>query len=96
MEEKSKVRMTCLISCLLAWTRIEIWHGLKSTITLVLHLQKQKVQQESGANSEISDTHFGPKLIRQFPQKKPVATNTEESKPRLSKDILAGIFGGTS
>ncbi|XP_027091647.1 pre-rRNA-processing protein esf2 [Coffea eugenioides] len=58
--------------------------------------KKQKVQQESGANSEISDTHFGPKLIRQFPQKKPVATNTEESKPRLSKDILAGIFGGTS
>ncbi|KAL3513521.1 hypothetical protein ACH5RR_026238 [Cinchona calisaya] len=30
-------------------------------------------------------------VIRQFPQKKPVATNTEESKSRLSKDLLAGI-----
>ncbi|XWS30426.1 hypothetical protein CRYUN_Cryun24cG0116600 [Craigia yunnanensis] len=51
--------------------------------------KKQKVQQESGTNSELPVSQK--KVIRQFPQKKPVAVDTSQSKPRLSKDILAGV-----
>ncbi|XP_073291305.1 pre-rRNA-processing protein ESF2-like [Primulina huaijiensis] len=35
-----------------------------------------------------------PKVKRNFPQKKPVVTETGETK-ELSKDILAGVFGGS-
>ncbi|KAL3503853.1 hypothetical protein ACH5RR_033694 [Cinchona calisaya] len=58
--------------------------------------KKQKVREQSAVTSEISGNQFVPKVVWQFPQKKPVTTNAVESKPRLSKDILAGIFGGTS
>ena len=51
--------------------------------------QKQKVQQESGTNSEPPVSQK--KVIRQFPQKKPVAVDTSQSKQRVSKDILAGV-----
>ena len=51
--------------------------------------QKQKVQQESGTNSELPVSQK--KVIRQFLQKKPVAVDKSQSKPRLSKDILAGV-----
>uniref|UniRef100_A0A2P2JN78 Uncharacterized protein MANES_15G152700 n=1 Tax=Rhizophora mucronata TaxID=61149 RepID=A0A2P2JN78_RHIMU len=51
--------------------------------------KKQKVQQESGAHPFLS--HQPPKIIRQFPQKKPVADEAEERKPQLSEDILAGV-----
>ncbi|XWS40667.1 hypothetical protein CRYUN_Cryun17cG0015200 [Craigia yunnanensis] len=54
---------------------------------------KQKVQQESGTNSELPVSQK--KVIRQFPQKKPVAVDTSQSKQRVSKDILAGIFAGS-
>ncbi|KAH6774389.1 RNA-binding family protein [Perilla frutescens var. hirtella] len=37
-----------------------------------------------------------PKTVRQFPQKKPVENETGESKGQLSRDILAGVFGGSS
>ncbi|KAK4417829.1 Pre-rRNA-processing protein ESF2 [Sesamum alatum] len=37
-----------------------------------------------------------PKVIRQFPQKKPVVNETGENKAQLSRDILAGVFGGSS
>ncbi|KAM3376750.1 pre-rRNA-processing protein ESF2 [Capsicum galapagoense] len=52
--------------------------------------KKQKVQQESGEKLE----PFAAKVIRQFPQKKPVADEAGKIKPRLSKDVLAGVFGG--
>ncbi|XWS44098.1 hypothetical protein CRYUN_Cryun15aG0015600 [Craigia yunnanensis] len=55
--------------------------------------KKKKVQQESGTNSELPVSQK--KVIRQFPQKKPVALDTSQTKPRLSKDILAGIFAGS-
>lgn len=58
--------------------------------------KKQKVQQELGTNSEQPADQQGPKVIRQFPQTKPVANNKEDIKPRLSKDILAGVFGGSA
>ncbi|MBA0675559.1 hypothetical protein Goari_017097 [Gossypium aridum] len=51
--------------------------------------KKQKVQEESGMNSELPVSHK--KVIRQFPQKKPVAVDTSQGKPRLSKDVLAGV-----
>lgn len=31
------------------------------------------------------------KVIRQFPQKQPVADNAGQAKPRLSMDVLAGV-----
>ncbi|KAL0377370.1 UNVERIFIED_CONTAM: Pre-rRNA-processing protein ESF2 [Sesamum radiatum] len=38
-----------------------------------------------------------PKVMRQFPQKKPVVNETgENKKAQLSSDILAGVFGGSS
>ncbi|KAI3452497.1 hypothetical protein Pfo_009161 [Paulownia fortunei] len=37
-----------------------------------------------------------PKVVRQFPQKKPVVNETGENKAQLSRDILAGVFGGSS
>ncbi|CAA0820151.1 RNA-binding (RRM/RBD/RNP motifs) family protein [Striga hermonthica] len=36
-----------------------------------------------------------PKVVRQFPQKKPVA-KAEENKGQLSRDVLSGVFGGSS
>ncbi|RVX17890.1 hypothetical protein CK203_003932 [Vitis vinifera] len=58
--------------------------------------KKQKVQQDAGTNTEAPANDQGPKVIRQFPQKPPLADKAAESKPRLSKDILAGVFGGSS
>ncbi|KAH1128722.1 hypothetical protein J1N35_000100 [Gossypium stocksii] len=52
--------------------------------------KKQKVQEESGMNSELPVSQK--KVIRQFPQKKPVAVDTSQGKAKLSKDVLAGIF----
>ncbi|KAJ6754338.1 ACTIVATOR OF BASAL TRANSCRIPTION 1 [Salix purpurea] len=54
--------------------------------------KKQKVQQESGG--ELSVAPQKPPVCRQFPQKKPIAER-ERSKPQLSKDVLAGVFGGS-
>lgn len=59
--------------------------------TYLLSSQKQKVQKESGTDSELSVGQQPTKVIRQFPQKQPVADNITQSKPRLSKDILAGV-----
>ncbi|KAL6311337.1 hypothetical protein AAG906_025623 [Vitis piasezkii] len=53
--------------------------------------KKQKVQQDAGTNTEAPANDQGPKVIRQFPQKPPLADKAAESKPRLSKDIL--VFG---
>lgn len=56
-------------------------------------LQKRKVLEESGAAPE-GQQQQPPKVIRHFPQTRPVADNAagrESSKRRLSKDILAGV-----
>lgn len=55
-------------------------------------LQKRKVLEESGAAPEGQQQQ--PKVIRQFPQTRPVSDNAaggESRKRRLSKDILAGV-----
>ncbi|KDO49009.1 hypothetical protein CISIN_1g0443012mg, partial [Citrus sinensis] len=55
---------------------------------------KQKVQQESQTHPELPGSEQVTKVIRHFPQKQPVTDNAAPSKSRLSKDILAGVFGG--
>ncbi|KAF7114397.1 hypothetical protein RHSIM_RhsimUnG0087300 [Rhododendron simsii] len=57
--------------------------------------KKQKVQQESGATAEPSQDKQVAKVIRQFPQTRPVDT-VVQNKPRLSQHILAGVFGSGS
>ncbi|XP_042061245.1 pre-rRNA-processing protein ESF2-like [Salvia splendens] len=37
-----------------------------------------------------------PKVVRHFPQKRPAENEAGESKGQLSRDILAGVFGGSS
>ncbi|KAH7577278.1 hypothetical protein JRO89_XS01G0231000 [Xanthoceras sorbifolium] len=59
--------------------------------------KKQKVQQESETNYELPGSQLQvKKVFHKFQQKQPVADNAFQSKPRLSKDILAGVFGGSS
>ncbi|XP_060215167.1 pre-rRNA-processing protein ESF2-like [Lycium barbarum] len=57
-------------------------------------MKKQKVQQESGVISDFPSEEFAPKVIRQFSQKKPVGDEARKIKLKLSKDVLAGVFGG--
>ncbi|KAK9038276.1 hypothetical protein V6N11_023156 [Hibiscus sabdariffa] len=55
--------------------------------------KKQKVQEEAGMNSELLITQK--KTFRQFRQRKPIAVDSSQGKPRLSKDLLAGVFAGS-
>ncbi|KAF7819496.1 pre-rRNA-processing protein ESF2 [Senna tora] len=48
--------------------------------------KKQKVQEDSGPVA---------KVIRHFPQKKPIPANAEGNKAVLSDDILDAVFGGS-
>lgn len=54
-------------------------------------LQKRELQEGSDKSPEQPVSQPVAKVIRQFPQKQPVAENAAQSKPRLSKDILAGV-----
>ncbi|XP_062105592.1 pre-rRNA-processing protein ESF2 [Humulus lupulus] len=56
--------------------------------------KKQKLEQEPGADLDLPVSNQALK-VRKFPQKQPVAKNESENKPKLSKDILAGVFGGS-
>lgn len=58
--------------------------------------KKQKVLQESGAMSQLPDNQKAQKVMRQFAQTRPVADKAGERNRPLSKDILAGVFGGSS
>ncbi|XWS32707.1 hypothetical protein CRYUN_Cryun22dG0013200 [Craigia yunnanensis] len=55
--------------------------------TIACSTLRSKRCNRSRTNSELPVSQK--KVIRQFPQKKPVAIDTSQSKPRLSKDILA-------
>ncbi|XP_008811711.1 pre-rRNA-processing protein ESF2 isoform X2 [Phoenix dactylifera] len=59
------------------------------------HMQERKKKNQKAEGSESGDMPE-PKVIRQFPQNRPVADSSVQSKPRLSKDILAGVFSGGS
>ncbi|QCD93597.1 pre-rRNA-processing protein esf2 isoform X1 [Vigna unguiculata] len=47
--------------------------------------KKQKIEQDSGVA----------KVIRHFPQTKPIAADAKKSKPELSDDVLDAVFGGS-
>ncbi|KAF8037635.1 hypothetical protein BT93_B0489 [Corymbia citriodora subsp. variegata] len=57
--------------------------------------KKQELQEGSAKSPEQPVSQPVVKMIRQFPQKQPVAENAAQNKPRLSKDILAGVFGAS-
>lgn len=57
--------------------------------------KKQRLQEGSVKSPEQLVSQPVAKVIRQFPQKQPVAKNAAQNKPRLSKDILAGVFGAS-
>uniref|UniRef100_A0A1J3JUR3 Pre-rRNA-processing protein ESF2 n=1 Tax=Noccaea caerulescens TaxID=107243 RepID=A0A1J3JUR3_NOCCA len=56
--------------------------------------KKRKIQEESGSNAEAAPV-FPPRKIRQFRQKKSITNETSQSKPGLSTDVLASVFGGS-
>ncbi|KAI3979393.1 hypothetical protein MKX01_001585 [Papaver californicum] len=57
--------------------------------------KKQKVQEQGLDNSsEPQVDQREPKVIRQFPQTRPVKDDSAQTKPRMSRDVLAGVFGG--
>ncbi|KAK3012819.1 hypothetical protein RJ639_010411, partial [Escallonia herrerae] len=53
--------------------------------------KKRKLLKESGAASELPGEQQFTKVIRQFPQTQPVVDKARESKPLLSKELLAGV-----
>ncbi|KAI3979317.1 hypothetical protein MKX01_020525 [Papaver californicum] len=57
--------------------------------------KKQKVQEQGSDNSsEPQVDQQEPKVIRQFPQTRPVKDDSAQTKPRMSRDVLAGVFAG--
>ncbi|KAL8192427.1 hypothetical protein R6Q57_027612 [Mikania cordata] len=59
--------------------------------------KKRKVQEANGMISEIQGDHQQvTKVIRHFRQTESVRNGGESQKPGLSKDLLAGVFGGRS
>lgn len=57
-------------------------------------LKKKRKNQQMGSSETQGDEQVA-KVIRQFPQIKPVKDDAEKQKPGLSKDLLAGVFGGS-
>lgn len=55
--------------------------------------KKRKIQQEAGGEVR-GDEQQAAKVTRQFRQTKPVRDGAEKQKAGLSKDVLAGVFGG--
>ncbi|KAI7741074.1 hypothetical protein M8C21_006476 [Ambrosia artemisiifolia] len=77
------------VNFILAW----MYHENNQLIRLV---QKRKIQQAYGTSEVQGDHQQAAKVIRRFPQTKPVRDGGEKQKPGLSKDLLAGVFGGWS
>ncbi|XP_077241359.1 RNA-binding (RRM/RBD/RNP motifs) family protein [Tasmannia lanceolata] len=57
--------------------------------------KKQKALAGSDSNPSATIVMQQPKVIRHFPQTQPVVGNAAQLKPKLSKDILAGLFGNS-
>lgn len=59
--------------------------------------KKQKREAGCSDTAQAEKTHdLPPKVLRYFPQRKSVADANSECPPRLSKDVLAGVFGRSS
>lgn len=56
--------------------------------------KKRKIQEESGSNAEPAQV-FPPRVVRQFRQKIAIKNEVSQSKPGLSTDVLASVFGGS-
>ncbi|CAN8279617.1 unnamed protein product [Cochlearia groenlandica] len=56
--------------------------------------KKQKIREESGSNAEAAPV-FPPRKIREFRQKTSIKNEISQSKPGLSTDVLASVFGGS-
>lgn len=56
---------------------------------------KKKKTREPASNETDGDVRE-PKIIRKFPQNRPVNGNAVQSKPALSKDFLTGVFSAGS
>lgn len=57
--------------------------------------QKREAESSDKVQSEKTDD-LPPKVLRYFPQRKSVADAVSEGAPRLSKDVLARVFGRSS
>lgn len=57
--------------------------------------QKREAESSDKVQSEKTDD-LPPKVLRYFPQRKSVADAVSEGAPRLSKDVLARVFGQSS
>ncbi|XP_057830775.1 pre-rRNA-processing protein ESF2 [Cryptomeria japonica] len=59
--------------------------------------KKQKRGAEGSDKAKDSKTNdLEPRVVRFFPQKKSISDAVTHSSPRLSKELLAGVFGGSS
>ncbi|CAI0456589.1 unnamed protein product [Linum tenue] len=67
----------------IALTNIEERLKKVKNVQSLLTIGKQKAQEP-------------PRVIRRMPQKKPVTEKAEEKKSKISMDVLAGVFGGSS
>ncbi|KZV41297.1 hypothetical protein F511_40606 [Dorcoceras hygrometricum] len=78
------------------------WDDLTEEIATKNATREQKLALELSAAKRERDFYLSkkqkvemkPKVIRKFPQKKPAVNETGETK-ELSRDILAGVFGGS-
>lgn len=63
------------------------------TLKFIQERRKKKQKTEGTESSDVFET----KIVRPIPQqKKPVEETGSKTKSKLSKDILAGVFGGSS
>lgn len=94
--EKNRVREQKLKMEISAAKRERDFYMSKVEQSIALkHIQDRKKKKQKTEDSESGDV-LEHKVIRQFPQNRPVANSSGQSKPGLSKDILAGVFSGGS
>ncbi|KAM1015021.1 hypothetical protein ACFX2A_045879 [Malus domestica] len=51
--------------------------------------KRQRAEEDSGSNPDLSDSQLEHQVIHRFCQKKPVANNAAKTKSRLSGDVLS-------
>ncbi|CAN6202542.1 unnamed protein product [Urochloa humidicola] len=59
------------------------------------HIQERRKKKQKTEGAEASNV-VETKTARPIPQKKPVGETDAKTKSKLSNDILAGVFGGSS
>nr|XP_028963393.1 pre-rRNA-processing protein esf2-like [Malus domestica] len=64
----------------------------RDSISLKLRSPRQRAEEDSGSNPDLSDSQLEHQVIHRFCQKKPVANNAAKTKSRLSGDVLSASF----